>query len=102
MSIVARMREVTGELIDRLRHRDDALRCQEIVELVTDYLEGALDERTRASFDRHLTTCAECTRYLDQARLTRDAMGNVHPPAPSPETKAALLDAFRNAARDRD
>lgn len=71
--------------------------CRQVVELVTDYLEGALDEQVRTRFEQHLAGCDDCTRYLDQVRLTRDAMGRVQPPAPSPETKAALLDAFRNA-----
>lgn len=97
MSEVGRVRAVASELRDRVRHRNDSLRCQQVVELVTDYLEDALDAPTRLRFEQHLAGCAECTRYLDQARLTRDAMGRVHPSEPDAETKAALLDAFRRA-----
>lgn len=100
MSVVSRLRGITDELRDRLAHRGDTLTCQEVVELVTDFLEGALDERTTARFERHLATCPHCTDYLAQARLTRDAMGHVHPPAPSADVKSALLDAFRDAQRD--
>ena len=45
--------------------------CQELVELVTDYLEGALPpERTR-DVEEHLSDCVDCLRYLDQMQLTR-------------------------------
>ena len=49
----------------------EALSCQELVELVTDYLEGALDvgDQTRA-FDAHIAGCPDCTRYLQQLELT--------------------------------
>jgi anti-sigma factor RsiW len=100
MSLGERLRGVVSEVGDRVRHRGDELRCQELVELVTDYLEGALDPALRARFEHHITRCPECTRYLDQARLTRDAMGKMHPPTPPPDARAALLDAFRNAQHD--
>ena len=77
--------------------RRDKARCQDVVELVTDYLEGALDAPVRARFERHIAGCPDCTRYLDEVRLTRDAMGRVHPVPPPDDAKAAILDAFRRA-----
>jgi len=44
------------------------LRCRDVVELVTDYLEGALSARTRARFERHLARCRGCAAYLQQIR----------------------------------
>ena len=44
--------------------------CQELVELVTDYLEGALDDDERARFEEHLGECDRCRAYLDQMRMT--------------------------------
>jgi anti-sigma factor RsiW len=44
--------------------------CQELVELVTDYVEGALGEQSRADFEAHLSTCPDCRAYVEQMRLT--------------------------------
>jgi anti-sigma factor RsiW len=86
-----------SDVRDRLRHRGDRWRCREVVELVTDYLEGALDPDVASQFEFHLARCPECTRYLAQVVLTRDAMGRVRPAAPPAAARAALLDAYRDA-----
>jgi anti-sigma factor RsiW len=44
--------------------------CQEMVELVTDYLEGALSRRARRRFEAHLAGCDHCTDYVTQLRAT--------------------------------
>ena len=44
--------------------------CQEVVELVTDYLEGALSRSERRRFEAHLGGCEHCTEYLAQMRAT--------------------------------
>jgi predicted anti-sigma-YlaC factor YlaD len=44
--------------------------CQELVELVTDYLEGALPDTRAAEVDTHLRECVDCLRYLGQIQLT--------------------------------
>ncbi len=77
----------------------EALSCQELVELVTDYLEGALDEPTRAAFERHLGGCPHCTRYLEQLRATVHAVGQITPQDLTPDAEDALLQAFRGWAR---
>lgn len=46
------------------------IQCQAVVELVTDYVEGALSGRERRRFEHHLTGCAHCTAYLTQMRET--------------------------------
>jgi anti-sigma factor RsiW len=66
--------------------------CQELVELVTDYFDGALDAATRAEFDAHLAVCPGCVTYLEQMRttirLTHDgARGG--PPRPEPGRRRA-------------
>ncbi len=74
---------------------DDAeLRCQQVVELVTDYLEGALDPETTARFREHLRGCPHCTEYLDQIRRTIRSLGHVPVDAVAPETMAGLLAEF--------
>ena len=62
-------RVVTNRRPGRLRGVED-LPCQELVELVTDYLEGALPPGERARFDAHVAECPGCTEYLEQMRAT--------------------------------
>lgn len=72
------------------------LPCQELVELVTDYLEDALPAETRARFELHIADCPYCGTYLDQMRLTIALTGRLAEGDLSPESRDALLDAFRN------
>ena len=50
--------------------RRKPLNCQELVELVTDYFEGALSRRDRKRFDAHIAGCEHCTLYIEQLRQT--------------------------------
>jgi predicted anti-sigma-YlaC factor YlaD len=71
------------------------LTCKELVELVTDYLEGALSLSDRRRFDEHLTTCPYCQIYLDQMRQTIRTLGHLPEEAVPPEALEALLARFR-------
>ncbi|GAA4092850.1 zf-HC2 domain-containing protein [Nonomuraea soli] len=72
------------------------MRCAEFVELVTAYLDGALDERSHARFERHLRRCEGCERYLEQLRAVGPAVGAL-PPQPLPgEDRDRLLAVFRD------
>jgi anti-sigma factor RsiW len=53
------------------------LPCQQIVELVTDYLEGAMDAPLLASFEAHLAGCPHCTHYLEQIEATIRVAGTI-------------------------
>lgn len=75
------------------------LSCQEFVELVTDYLEGALDDDTVRRFDEHLALCPGCQTYLDQMRETASRLGTIPVETLSEEMQAALLSAFRDFRR---
>ena len=68
--------------------------CREIVELVTEYLEGTLSRRDRARFEAHLAGCPHCTAYLAQFRETLRLTGTLRESDVSPEAEAALLEAF--------
>jgi anti-sigma factor RsiW len=70
--------------------------CREVVELMTDYLDGALSAADRAKFDHHLRGCDGCRAYLTQLRTARMLMGRIAT-EPVPETlKAELINAFRS------
>jgi predicted anti-sigma-YlaC factor YlaD len=73
----------------------EALSCQELTELVTDYLEGALAPAEHARFEQHLAECGNCEIYLDQIRAAIELTGSLTPEAISPEAEEALLHAFR-------
>ena len=73
----------------------EQLSCQELVELVTEYLEGALPAEERARFDAHLAECPGCDRYVEQMRTTIAVSGRVPAPELSPEVEERLVEAFR-------
>lgn len=75
------------------------LSCQELVELVTAYLEDALTPEERARFDEHVAKCRGCSGYLAQMRTTIELVGELTPADVSAEAEAALLDAFRDWKR---
>lgn len=70
--------------------------CQELVEVVTDYLEGRMPAERRLLFEEHVAFCSWCRTYLDQMQDTIRAAGSLEPEELSPQTRDALLDAFRN------
>jgi anti-sigma factor RsiW len=74
----------------------EQLSCQELVELVTDYLEGALPERERDSFEHHIQGCKGCHEYVGQMRQTIEFTGSLTRADISSEAEAALLSAFRD------
>ena len=74
----------------------EQLSCQELVELVTDYFEGALSPEQRARFDEHLELCDGCTAYLEQMRVTIRTVGRIDEESISAEARTELLHAFRN------
>ncbi len=69
--------------------------CQEMVELVTDYLEGTLPARDRARFEAHIADCPNCRRYLAQMRTTLEALGRIEPEEVAPEAMEELLALYR-------
>jgi predicted anti-sigma-YlaC factor YlaD len=72
------------------------LDCAELVELVTAFLDGALDDETERRVVDHLALCGGCGRYLDQVSATVRTLGELPPDELPAQARAALLDAFRN------
>jgi len=77
-----------------LRRRTDLV-CQQVVELVTDYLEGGLSRADRRRFEDHLRTCPNCTNYLEQMRSTIRATGALHVDDLSPDARREYTELFR-------
>jgi predicted anti-sigma-YlaC factor YlaD len=75
--------------------RDD-LACKEIVELVTEYLEGALSAEDALDFERHLVYCGWCRDYLAQMRATIELTGTLEYEEPSSPLREQLIAAFRD------
>lgn len=76
-----------------LRRRDMA--CRQAIELVTDYLEGALSRRDRRRFEAHLRGCPNCHAYLEQIRVTIRLTGQVAPEDLHPEARVELTELYR-------
>jgi anti-sigma factor RsiW len=76
----------------------EALSCQELVELVTDYLEGALAPAELRRFDDHIAGCGGCTQYLAQLRQVIEVVGAITTDDLSPAAERALLTAFADWA----
>ena len=70
------------------------LTCAELVELVTDYLDEALDPADLRRFEDHLSECEACGIYLEQIRITVELTGRLRADDLDERTTAGLLDAF--------
>lgn len=79
---------------------DHVMTCQELVELVTEYLEGTLPADVRARMERHLSGCDGCTHYLEQMRQTIRLMGQVREESLTPAQRDDLLRLFRDWNKD--
>jgi anti-sigma factor RsiW len=76
--------------------RPVSLACADVVELVTDYLEGALDPAVAQAVKAHLDGCPGCVSYLEQMRRTIAVLGTVPLDTLTERAKADLVNAFRD------
>jgi anti-sigma factor RsiW len=74
--------------------------CQQAVETVTAYLEGALPPRAAARLEAHLADCPHCSAYLEQSRETIALTGSIAPEDLSLQAQEALVGVFRAWAAD--
>jgi anti-sigma factor RsiW len=82
--------------------RSRELTCQELVEVITDYLEGALPAGDALRFEEHLRGCRGCRTYLDQMRRTIELTGRLSEASIPPPVRDRLLRAFRRWRSSRD
>jgi anti-sigma factor RsiW len=78
------------------------LACQEMVELMTDYLEGALTRRQRRRFEAHIAGCEHCTEYLRQMRETIRLTGGLAAEDMAPAMREELMDVYRRWRAEED
>ena len=72
------------------------MNCSELVELVTDYLEGSMPAEQRARFDEHVSGCDGCTTYLEQFRITIRLTGMLSEEQVAHDARETLLGVFRD------
>jgi anti-sigma factor RsiW len=73
--------------------------CQELVELVTEYIEGALPYEARARFEEHLSACPGCEDYVEQMRQTIRATGRLTEESLDAATREQLMAVFSEWTR---
>jgi anti-sigma factor RsiW len=78
----------------------ETMSCSDLVELVTDYLEGRISSADRELVDAHLAVCPPCVIYLDQMRATLRALGRIPEESIPAEAREELIHAFRELHAD--
>jgi hypothetical protein len=77
----------------------ERITCQELTELVTEYIEGTLSSHETALFEQHLNFCDGCGWYVDQMRTTIAAAGRIEEADVPADMRDRLLAAFRDRRR---
>jgi len=89
-------------MLQKLRFRRRDIVCQQAVELVTDYLEGALSRADRRRFEAHLAGCPHCTEYLAQMRATIQLTGGLVADDLTAQMQDEFIELYRQWRSDRD
>jgi anti-sigma factor RsiW len=88
--------------VDRGRMNAEEMPCQELVEVVSDYLEDRLSARDRSRFEQHLEECPYCVEYVEQMRRTVAAVGRLGEGELTPGARRDLVRLFRDWRAERD
>ena len=86
------LRSALGDWYDRRR---ESMACRAAVDLMTTYLDGAMDDRLRRTFEAHFTACPACNAYLEQMRATVAVLGWLEPDRVDPNVRAELVSIHR-------
>ena len=73
----------------------DEMACEELVEVLTDYLEATLPDADRRRLEAHIAGCDPCREYIEQMRATLRAVGRLGAAELDADARSRLLDAFR-------
>jgi anti-sigma factor RsiW len=74
----------------------EEMSCRELVDVITEYLEGTMASGDRLRFETHLAECPYCVSYLEQMRDTIETLGELTEDSIGPEVRGELLEAFRS------
>ena len=77
----------------------NGLRCEELVQLVTDYFDDALSAEQRRGVEEHLAVCRGCVQHVGQMRVTIQAVHDLHEESLPPPPREELLEMFREWRR---
>jgi anti-sigma factor RsiW len=84
---------------DDLAHTRDDLACTEAVELITDYLEGALPDADRRRLEAHVSSCPGCTEYLEQMKVVAGSLGGLREEMIPRAMRDSLIASLRDLRR---
>jgi anti-sigma factor RsiW len=84
----------------KLGKRRGSVTCQRAIEMVTDYLDGALPGGARRALEAHLRACPNCAEYLAQVRTTIELTGHVDSAELSSDMRNTLIALYRQTTRD--
>lgn len=79
----------------------ESITCRELVELVSDYIDGVLSPYDRERFEAHLEVCEPCVTYIEQVRRTIEATGRVTEESLESPAREAMLETFRTWKREQ-
>ena len=82
------------------RHIQQGYACAEVVELASEYLEGAMTPEQRTRFELHLNLCDGCSSFLEQVRITAGLAGSLPVEQIPEDLQTKLLAAFRDWERE--
>ena len=85
---------------DPTREYEHGYTCKEVVELATDYADGAMTPSQMTQFEMHLNFCDGCFSFVEQIRVTAGMAGRLSEEMIPEETKTKLLAAFRDWKRE--
>ncbi len=86
----------------KMLRRKNELVCEQMVELITDYLEGALSRSQRRRFEAHLAGCEHCAEYLEQMRATIRLTGRLRAEDLTPEMQEDFTALYRRWRSEAD
>lgn len=73
------------------------LKCRDVTELSTNYLEGAMSPTGRVAMRWHLMLCRNCRAFLGQVRRTRDLLGRIRQPL-APEVEDRVMEKLTRSS----
>jgi anti-sigma factor RsiW len=88
-----------ADIPDDFKLPDDDLACVDEVEIITDYLEGALPADDARRLEEHIAMCQGCTEYIAQMRELAGGLGELREESVPADLRDAVIAAFRNRSR---